>query len=82
MEEKNIQARVIAIIVKTLAIDEDDVTLESDLNELGADSLDIVELIMACESEFFITIPDEAIEKTRTVQQLITCVEDRTKNKK
>ena len=82
MEEKNIQARVISIIVKNLAIDEEDVTPEADLHELGADSLDIVELIMDCENEFFISIPDEYIETTRSVQQLITCVEDRCKNKK
>ncbi len=82
MEEKNIQPRVIEIVVRLLAVDEDDVTLDANLHDLGADSLDVVELIMACENEFYITIPDEAIENTNTVQQLINLVQERAKDKK
>ena len=60
--------RVKKIIVEQLGVDEDDVTLESSfIDDLGADSLDIVELIMALEEEFDLEIPDSEAEKITTV---------------
>mgnify|MGYP000980419434 CR=1 FL=1 len=56
------------IIVEQLGVDEDDVKMESSfIDDLGADSLDIVELIMAIEEEFDLEIPDKEAEKITTV---------------
>ena len=60
--------KVIKIIVEQLGVDEADVKMESSfIDDLGADSLDIVELIMALEEEFSIEIPDSDAEKITTV---------------
>ncbi|HHV72286.1 MAG TPA: acyl carrier protein [Clostridia bacterium] len=60
------------IIAEQLGIDEDEITLESSLvDDLGADSLDVVELIMALEEEFSLEIPDEEAEKVSTVGQIV-----------
>jgi acyl carrier protein len=64
------------IIVDRLGVDESEVTPESSFtNDLGADSLDTVELIMEFEKEFDISIPDEEAEKIQTVGQAIAYVE-------
>ncbi len=60
-------AKVKSIVVDQLGVDEGDVTMETSFEELNADSLDIVELIMALEEEFDLDIPDEEAEKIRTV---------------
>jgi len=63
-----IENRVKAIIVKQLGVKEDDISNEkSFIDDLGADSLDIVELVMAMEDEFGFEIPDEEAENIRTV---------------
>lgn len=69
MPSKNeIEARVKSIIVDQLNVAEEDVKAEASLLEdLGADSLDIVELIMALEEEYNLEIPDEDVEKIQTV---------------
>ena len=68
----DISAKVIAIIVDKLGVDESEVTpTASFTNDLGADSLDTVELIMEFEKEFNIAIPDEAAEKIGTVGDAI-----------
>ncbi|HHT01550.1 MAG TPA: acyl carrier protein [Firmicutes bacterium] len=60
--------KVKEIAVDQLGVDEDEVTMESSfLDDLGADSLDIVELVMAIEEEFNVEIPDEDAEKIRSV---------------
>ena len=65
-------ARVKQTIVEQLGIDEKEVTPEADfINDLGADSLDTVELVMAFEEAFEIEIPDEDAEKIRTVQDAV-----------
>ncbi|MCC5926133.1 MAG: acyl carrier protein [Bacteroidetes bacterium] len=65
---KDIEAKVKAIIVDKLGVDEADVTMEANFtNDLGADSLDTVELIMEFEKEFEISIPDEDAENISTV---------------
>ena len=59
--------KVKGIIVEQLGVEEADVKMETSFEELNADSLDIVELVMALEEEFSIDIPDEEAEKIRTV---------------
>lgn len=69
----DIAAKVKAIIVEKLGVDEDDITDDASFtNDLGADSLDTVELIMEFEKEFDITIPDEDAEKIATVGDAIS----------
>ena len=64
------------IVVEQLGVEADDVTIESTfIDNLGADSLDIVELIMAFEEEFSIEIPDEAAEKIKTVQDVVNYID-------
>lgn len=71
-----IEARVKAIIVDKLGVDESEVTNEASFaNDLGADSLDTVELIMEFEKEFGIQIPDDQAEKIATVQDAISFIE-------
>ena len=73
----DIANRVKAIIVDKLGVDENEVTPEASFtNDLGADSLDTVELIMEFEKEFNIAIPDDAAEKIGTVGEAIKYIED------
>jgi acyl carrier protein len=68
MERDEIFDKVKGVIVDQLNVEEDDVTEEASfIDDLGADSLDIVELVMALEEEFGISIPDEQAEKIKTV---------------
>ncbi len=72
----DIESRVKAIIVDKLGVDESEVTRESSFtNDLGADSLDTVELIMEFEKEFNLAIPDDQAETIGTVGDAITYVE-------
>jgi acyl carrier protein len=76
----DIAAKVKAIIVDKLGVDESEVTLEASFtNDLGADSLDTVELIMEFEKEFDIAIPDDQAEKISTVGEAIAYIENNTK---
>ena len=69
-------SRVIAIIVDKLGVEESEVTNEASFtNDLGADSLDTVELIMEFEKEFGVSIPDEEAQKISTVGDAIAHVE-------
>ncbi len=71
-----IAARVKAIIVDKLGVEESEVTNEASFtNDLGADSLDTVELIMEFEKEFGLTIPDDQAEKIGTVGDAISYIE-------
>ncbi len=73
----DIKGKVIEIIVDKLGVDEGEVTLEANFtNDLGADSLDTVELIMEFEKEFNIAIPDEEAEKIQTVGDAVTYISD------
>ena len=68
----NIDERVKSVVVKQLGVKEEDVKNESKfIDDLGADSLDTVELVMGLEEEFDTEIPDEEAEKITTVQQAI-----------
>ena len=72
-------SKVKAIIVDKLGVDENEVTPEASFtNDLGADSLDTVELIMEFEKEFNIAIPDDQAEKIATVGDAIKYIEDST----
>jgi acyl carrier protein len=68
----DVQAKVKDIIVQQLGVDLDKVTLEASfVDDLGADSLDVVELVMAFEEEFGVEIPDESAEKIATVKDAV-----------
>ncbi|WP_017872198.1 MULTISPECIES: acyl carrier protein [Candidatus Caldatribacterium] len=71
-------SKVKEIIVDQLGVDEEDVTPDASfVDDLGADSLDIVELIMAFEEEFDIEIPDEDAEKITTVGEAVEYIESK-----
>lgn len=75
-----IAERVKAIIVDKLGVDENEVVESANFtNDLGADSLDTVELIMEFEKEFNIEIPDDQAENIATVGQAVKFIEDATK---
>ncbi|MBO7396267.1 MAG: acyl carrier protein [Ruminococcus sp.] len=67
------------IIVEQLGVDEDAVTPEANIQEdLGADSLDIVDLIQTIEDEYDLSIPDEAVEEIKTVNDIVNYIEKNT----
>jgi len=75
--EKSIEERVKAIIVEQLGVTEDQVTPEAKfIEDLGADSLDTVELVMALEEEFGHDIPDDEAEKLQSVGDVTKYIED------
>jgi acyl carrier protein len=77
--EKTVERRVVEIIVEQLGVGEDEVTPEASfIDDLGADSLDLVELIMALEEEFGLEISDEEAEKIQTVQDVINYINEHT----
>ena len=77
MEE--IQAKIVQIISEQLGKDESDISMSSNfIEDLDADSLDTVELVMAREEEFEIDIPDEAAEKITTVQSAVDFILEKT----
>ena len=76
--EKSIEQRVKEIIVEQLGVNPEQVTPQASfIEDLGADSLDIVELVMAFEEEFSVEVPDEDAEKLLTVQGAIEYVKKR-----
>ena len=72
----DIRERVKRIIVEKLAVNEEDVTDDATFTDLGADSLDTVELVMEFEKEFNIAIPDDVAEKIQTVGDAIKYLEE------
>jgi acyl carrier protein len=77
MAEKTIEQRVKDIIVEQLGVNPDQVTPDAKfLEDLGADSLDTVELVMALEEEFGNEIPDEQAEKLQSVGDVVKYIED------
>ena len=72
----DVRAKVVSIIVDKLGVEESEVTNEASFtNDLGADSLDTVELIMEFEKEFNLSIPDEEAEKIECVGDAISYIE-------
>ena len=77
MAEKTIEQRVKDIIVEQLGVKPDQVTPDAKfIEDLGADSLDTVELVMALEEEFGIEVPDEQAEKLQSVGEVVKYIED------
>jgi acyl carrier protein len=68
--------KVKSIVVDQLGVEEEEINLETSFAELNADSLDIVELIMALEEEFDLDIPDEDAEKIRTVGDAVNYIKE------
>ena len=76
--DQDTEQHIVKIIAEQLGMDADEINQESSfVDDLGADSLDIVELIMAIEEEFEIEIPDEDAEALLTVEQTINYVQDK-----
>lgn len=74
----SIQEKVMKIVVEQLGVDPDQVTPSASfVEDLGADSLDIVEMVMAFETEFNIEIPDEDAEQITNVQEAVSYLEQR-----
>ena len=77
----SVEERVQKIIAEQLSVSEDQVTSEASfVDDLGADSLDTVELVMELEEEFDITIPDDAAEKIQTVGHAIEYIDSNTQS--
>jgi len=77
MSSEEIFEKIKAIIVEQLGVTENSVTMDASfIDDLGADSLDIVELVMAMEEEFDIEIPDEEAEKVVTVRDVVDYIKD------
>ena len=76
IEMKDTADKVIAVIVEKLDIDPSVIQMTSTLQDLGADSLDMVEIIMKVEEAFNVEINDEAVEKLRNVQDVINYVHE------
>ena len=71
--------KVRSIIVDQLDVDEDKVTLNASIqDDLGADSLDIVDLVMSFEDEFDLEIPDDQVENIKTVGDVVKYIEENT----
>ena len=79
MSDKSIEEKVRGIIVEQLGVTAEQVTLEASfIEDLGADSLDTVELVMAFEEEFGVEVPDEDAEKLLKVGDVVTYIQERT----
>jgi len=77
---KNVEERVKEIVAEQLGIEKEKITPEASfIDDLGADSLDTVELVMALEEEFNTEIPDEEAEKITTIQQAIDYIIEHVK---
>jgi acyl carrier protein len=80
MSGTNVEAKVKSIIADQLGVSEDEIKMESSfIEDLGADSLDIVELVMAMEEEFEVEIPDEEAENIKTVGDAINYINSHKK---
>jgi acyl carrier protein len=78
MTEKSIEEKVKEIIVEQLGVNPEQVTPQAKfIEDLGADSLDTVELVMAFEEEFNVEVPDEEAEKLQTVGDVVKYIEDK-----
>ena len=74
-----VEKKVMGIIAEQLGIEESEIKPEATfIDDLGADSLDIVELVMAMEEEFNLEIPDEDAEKIKSVQDVINYIKERS----
>ncbi len=77
MEEREIEERVISIVAEQMGVDKSEISRSTNfVNDLNADSLDTVELVMEFEDEFDASIPDEQAEKIQTVGQAIDFIKE------
>jgi len=82
MASAELQEKVIAIVCEQLGVEKEKVTPETSfINDLGADSLDTVELVMEFEDNFGVNIPDEDAEKIQTVNQAIQYLDEKMEKK-
>ncbi len=73
--------KIKAILSAQFSVEEDDITTETTLaDDLGADSLDVVDLLMSIEDEFEVEIPDEEVENIKTVGALVEYIENQSKD--
>ncbi len=80
MEEQEIQEKVVSIVAEQMGVDKGEINRETNfVNDLNADSLDTVELVMEFEDEFETSIPDEDAEKITTVGQAIDFIKENAK---
>ena len=80
MDENEIQEKVIAIVAEQMGVDKGEINRDTNfVNDLNADSLDTVELVMEFEDEFETSIPDEQAEKIQTVGQAIEFIKEHVK---
>ncbi len=80
MDEKDIEQKVVDIVAEQMGVDKGEINRETHfINDLNADSLDTVELVMEFEDEFETSIPDEEAEKIQTVGQAIDYIMDQIK---
>ncbi len=78
-EIKMVFDKIKSIIVEQLDADENDVTMDANIqDDLGADSLDVVDLVMSIEESFDIEIPDEDVENIKTVGDIVKYIESKT----
>jgi len=77
----DITERVRNIVAERLNVNPEEVTLETTFEDLGADSLDVMDLIMELEQEFDIEIPDEDAEKIRTIEDTVNYIQSRIQTK-
>jgi acyl carrier protein len=78
MAEKSVEEKVKEIIVEQLGVNPEQVTSGAKfIEDLGADSLDVVELVMAFEEQFSVEVPDEDAEKLQTVGDVVKYIEDK-----
>ncbi len=72
--------KVKQIIAEQLSVDEDSITMETDLiDDLKADSLDVVELVMEIEQQFNIEIPDETLKEVKTIKDIVNFIDNNSK---
>jgi len=77
MDENQIQEKVVSIVAEQMGVDKGEVSRDTNfINDLNADSLDTVELVMEFEDEFETSIPDEQAEKIQTVGQAIDYIKE------
>lgn len=77
MDEKEIEEKVISIVAEQMGVDKGEINRDTNfVNDLNADSLDTVELVMEFEDEFETSIPDEQAEKIQTVGQAIAFIKE------
>ena len=77
VEGQVLETRVTDLIVEQLGVSKDEAVLKASFDELGADSLDIVELVMRLEEEFDVEIPDEDAEKIQTIGDAVSYLKER-----